>query len=162
MPTKTTEEVERSVLAARAEHRDGPDVLGPKVGVPARTASRIMRRHRMPYLHECDPLTGEVIRSSTQTAHRDERERPGELTHMDVKKIGRIPEGGGWRIHGRENVARDRINRPAYDHVHSLVDAHSRLAQARSYPTRRTRPALGSSNDRSTTSLSKASTGSSG
>jgi transposase InsO family protein len=134
MPTKTTEEVERRVLTARVEHRDGPDVLGPKVGVPARTVSRILRRHRVPYLRECDPITGEVIRSSKQTGHRYERERPGELVHMDVKKIGRIPEGGGWRIHGRDNVARDRVNGPGYDYVHSLVDDHSRLAYSEVLP----------------------------
>lgn len=70
MPTKTSDEVEQKVLAARAKHRDGPDVLSPKVGVPARTVSRILRRHRVPYLRECDPITGEVIRSSKQTAIR--------------------------------------------------------------------------------------------
>jgi transposase len=62
MPTKTPPEVEQKVLDARAEHRDGPDVLGPRVGVPARTVSRILRRHRVPYLRQCDPMTGEVIR----------------------------------------------------------------------------------------------------
>ena len=68
MPTRTTPEVEAKVLAARAEHRDGPDVLGPKVGVPARTVSRILRRYQVPYLRECDPMTGQVIRSSKSTA----------------------------------------------------------------------------------------------
>ncbi len=91
MPTKTRDEVEQKVLAARAERRDGPDVLGPKVGVPARTVSRILRRHHVPYLRELDPITGEVIRSSKQTGVRYERERPGELVHMDVKKLGKIP-----------------------------------------------------------------------
>ncbi len=128
MPTKTSAEVEHRVLAARAEHRDGPDVLAPKVGVPARTVSRILRRHDVPYLRDLDPITGEVIRSSKQTATRYERERPGELVHMDVKKIGRIPDGGGWRVHGRGQVDRDRANGPGYDYIHSLVDDHSRLA----------------------------------
>jgi transposase InsO family protein len=126
-PTRTAPEVEQRVLAARAEHREGPDVLGPKVGVPARTVSRILRRHAVPYLRECDAMTGEVIRSSKQTAVRYERERPGELVHMDVKKIGRIPDGGGWRVHGR-TVQRDRVNGPGYDYIHSIVDDHSRLA----------------------------------
>ncbi len=128
MPTKTSEEVEQRVLAARTAHRDGPDVLGPKVGVPARTVTRILRRHGVAYLRELDPMTGEVIRSSKQTAVRYERDRPGELVHMDVKKIGRIPDGGGWKAHGRDNVKRDRINGPGYDYVHSLVDDYSRLA----------------------------------
>ena len=133
MPTKTTPEVEEQVLAARAEHRDGPDVLAPKVGVPARTISRILRRHGVPYLRECDPMTGEVIRSSKQTAVRYERDRPGELVHMDVKKIGRIPDGGGWRAHGRA-IPRDRVNGPGYDYIHSLVDDRSRLAYSEVLP----------------------------
>jgi transposase InsO family protein len=133
MPTRTSREVEQRVLAARAQLRDGPDVLGPKVGIPARTVSRILRRHHVPYLRDCDPMTGDVIRSSKQTAVRYERDRPGELVHMDVKKIGRIPDGGGWRAHGR-TVPRDRVNGPGYDYVHSLVDDHSRLAYSEVLP----------------------------
>jgi transposase InsO family protein len=133
MPTKTAPEVEEKVVAARVEHREGPDVLSPKVGVPARTVSRILRRHEMPYLRECDPMTGEVIRSSKQTAVRYERDRPGELVHMDVKKIGRIPDGGGWRAHGRA-ISRDRVNGPGYDYIHSLVDDRSRLAYSEVLP----------------------------
>lgn len=52
-------------------------------------------RHHVPYLRELNPLTGAIIRASKITAVRYERERPGELVHMDVKKIGRIPGGGG-------------------------------------------------------------------
>lgn len=130
MPTKTSAAVEQEVLAARAERRDGPDVLGPKVGVPARTVSRILRRHNVPYLRELDPITGQVIRSSKQTATRYERVRPGELVHMDVKKLGKIPDGGGWKAHGRQmgsTAARKKI-KVGYDYVHSLLDDHSRLA----------------------------------
>ena len=134
MPTKTSDEVEQKVLAARSEHRDSPDVLSAKVGVPARTVSRILRRHHVPYLPECDPMTGEVIRSSKQTAVRYERERPGELVHMDVKKLGKIPDGGGWRAHGRANGNHDRKVKIGYDYVHSLVDDHSRLAYSEVLP----------------------------
>jgi transposase len=79
MPTKTSHETEQKVLAARAKYRDRPDVLGPKAGVPARTVSRILRRHGVPYLRECNPMSGEVIRSPKQAAVRYERNRPGEL-----------------------------------------------------------------------------------
>ncbi len=74
-------------------------------------------------------MTGAVIRSSKQTATRYERSRPGELVHMDVKKLGRIPDGGGWRAHGRAagSTSRRRSVVVGYDYVHSLVD-HSRLA----------------------------------
>jgi transposase InsO family protein len=130
MPTRTSREVEQMVLVARAEYREGADVLGPKVGVPARTVSRILRRHGVPYLRDCDPMTGEVIRSSKQTAVRYERQRPGELAHMDVKKLGRIPDGGGWRAHGRAATVdhRHKKVKVGYDYVHSLVDDHTRLA----------------------------------
>ncbi len=101
MPTRTCGEVEAKIVQARAEQRCGADVLGPMIGVPPRTVSRVLRRHRVAYLRECDPMTGEVIRSSKSTAMRYEREKPGELVHMDVKKLGKIPDGGGWRAHGR-------------------------------------------------------------
>lgn len=137
MPTKTAPEVEEKVLTARGEHRDGPDVLAAKVGVPARTISRILRRHGVPYLRECDPMTGEIIRSSKQTAVRYERERPGELVHMDVKKLGKIPDGGGWRARGETRTNHQaRIDKApiGYDYVHSLVDDHSRLAYSEILP----------------------------
>lgn len=134
MPTKTSDEVEQKVLAARVKHREGPDVLGPKVGVPARTVSRILRRHQVPYLHELDPITGQVIRSSKQTTIRYERNHPGELVHMDVKKLGKIPDGGGWKARGRANTKRDRNVKVGYDYVHSLVDDHSRLAYSELLP----------------------------
>jgi len=81
-------------------------------------------------------MTGQVIRSSKATATRYERPRPGELVHLDVKKIGRIPDGGGWRAHGRASgsVTRDRSTRVGYDYVHSLVDDHSRLAYSEILP----------------------------
>jgi transposase InsO family protein len=130
MPARTSAEVEAQVLAARAEYRRGQDWLGPELGIPARTVSRILRRHQVPRLAACDPLTGQVIRASKTTAVRYERDRPGELVHMDVKKIGRIPDGGGWRAHGRAagSTARDRKTKIGFDYVHSLVDDHSRLA----------------------------------
>src|SRR5438046_1629518 len=101
MPAQTARAVEAKVVAARLEHRRGPDWLGAELGVPARTVSRILRRHQLPYLADCDPLSGQPIRSIQQTACRYEKDRPGELVHMDVKKIGKIPDGGGWRAHGR-------------------------------------------------------------
>ena len=130
MPTRTRPEVEAKVLAARSTLRQGQDRIGPELGVPARTVSRILRRHQVPRLCDCDPLTGEVIRASKTTARRYERERPGELVHMDVKKIGRIPNGGGWRAHGREmgSTNERKKNKIGYDFVHSLVDDHSRVA----------------------------------
>ena len=130
MPTRTSDENERRVLDARAEHRKGQDWLGPELGLAPRTVSRILRRHNIPRLCDLDPLTGDVIRASKTTTVRYERDRPGELVHMDVKKIGRIPDGGGWRAHGREasRTSAQKKAAPGYDFVHSVVDDHSRLA----------------------------------
>jgi transposase InsO family protein len=135
MPTRTPAEVEQRVLQGRREHRRGQDWLGPELGVPARTVSRILRRHRVPHLRECDPMTGQVIRASKSTAVRYERQRPGELVHMDVKKLGKIPDGGGWRAHGRgPGDNRNRRQGTGYDYVHSLVDDYSRLAYSEILP----------------------------
>jgi transposase InsO family protein len=127
-PSRTSTERERVVLQVRAAERVGRDEVAFQTGVPARTVSRILARHGVPRLAQLDPMTGELIRSSKTTAVRYERERPGELVHMDVKKLGRIPDGGGWRALGRENADRDRTKKTGYDYVHSLVDDHSRLA----------------------------------
>lgn len=130
MPTRTAPEVEAVVLDARRQHRRGQDWLGPELGMSPRTVSRILRRHDAPRLSSCDPLTGEVIRASKTTAVRYERDRPGELVHMDVKKIGRIPDGGGWRAHGRQmgSTSAKKKARIGFDYVHSMVDDHSRFA----------------------------------
>ena len=101
--------------------------------------TRVQSAIEMPRLCDLDPLTGTVIRASKTTAVRYERARPGELVHMDVKKIGRIPDGGGWRAHGRAATSpvRDRRRGPGYDYVHALVDDHSRLAYAEVHPDER-------------------------
>ena len=129
-PTRTSAEVEERVVTARRVLRVGPDRLSDELGVPARTISRILRRHHMPYLFECDPLTGDVIRASQQTTVRYERATPGELIHIDVKKIGRIPDGGGWKAWGRQmgKTSAQKKARIGYDYVHSAVDDHTRLA----------------------------------
>lgn len=131
-PTRTPAEVEAAVVAARRRLRVGPDRLADELGVPARTISRILRRHQVPYLAECDPLTGMVIRASRQTTTRYERAIPGELVHVDVKKLGRIPDGGGWRAWGRQmgSTAARKQTRIGYDYIHSAVDDHTRLAYA--------------------------------
>ena len=82
----------------------------------------------MPYLFECDPLTGDVIRASKTTTVRYERATPGELIHIDVKKIGRIPDGGGWGGAGGRGTFCKKRPRVGYDYIHSAVDDHTRLA----------------------------------
>ncbi|KDE97636.1 transposase [Mycolicibacterium aromaticivorans JS19b1 = JCM 16368] len=135
-PRRTSAVIEDAVLELRRASRRGQDWIGAELGLPARTISAILRRHQLPYLRDCDPLTGDVIRSSKATAVRYERARPGELIHMDVKKIGRIPDGGGWKAHGRakSRSAAQRNARIGFDYVHSVVDDHSRLAYSEILP----------------------------
>lgn len=129
-PTRTSRRVENRVLACRRKQRRGQDWIADETGVPARTVNRILARHHIPRLAECDPLTGAVIRASRASTCRYERERPGELIHADVKKIGKIPTGGGWKAHGRSmgSTWAGKKARIGYDYIHSAVDDHSRLA----------------------------------
>src|SRR3712207_1541824 len=135
-PRRTAAEVEDRIVDLRSRERRGPAWLGAELGVPARTVSRVLVRRGQPRLAALDQMTGEVIRSSKVTAVRYERSRPGELVHMDVKKLARIPEGGGWRAHGRAagSTSRRRSTVVGYDYVHSLVDDHSRLAYSEILP----------------------------
>ncbi|MFI7589949.1 IS481 family transposase [Spongisporangium articulatum] len=136
MPSATSVKVETRVLAARAKLRAGRDVVAAATKVPARTVSRILARHGVPRLAECDPITGLPIRASRVTTCRYERDHPGDLIHVDVKKLGKIPPGGGWRVHGRAVTTADKHKRPkiGFDYVHAAVDDHSRLAYAEILP----------------------------
>lgn len=135
MPTKSTPDRERAVLEARSRVRVGPARLALRTGVPARTISRILARHQVPPLAWLDPATGALIRATKATTNRYEHEHPGDLIHVDVKKLGRIPDGGGWRAHGRSEEVRGRGI--GYDYVHAAVDDHSRLAYAEIHPDER-------------------------
>lgn len=140
MPARTSPEVEAQVVEVRRRERRGRDWIAAELGVPARTVSRILARHQMPHLDLLDPMTGQLIRASKATAVRYERDRPGELVHMDVKKLGRIPDGGGWRVEGPGTInhrGRSSKTRGGYDYVHSLVDDHSRLAYSEILPDER-------------------------
>jgi transposase InsO family protein len=137
MPTRTSAAVEARLVQLRREHRRGPDWISAESGVPARTVSRVLARHGVPRLAELDPLTGQRIRSTKATTTRYQRQQPGELVHMDVKKLGRIPDGGGWRAQGQTTInhrSRATKTRLGYDYVHSLVDDCSRLAYSEVLP----------------------------
>jgi transposase InsO family protein len=112
--------------------RSGPLRIAAITGVPARTVSRILNRYGLPPLAWCDPLTGQLIRASRATANRYERERPGELVHVDVKKLGRIPDGGGWRADPNQSLRNHKTGhaRVGFDYVHAVIDDHTRLAYA--------------------------------
>lgn len=136
-PTRTTPDREQAVLEARARLRLGPARLASVTGVPARTITRILNRHHVPPLAWLDPITGTVIRATRATTHRYEHPHPGDLVHIDVKKLGRIPDGGGWRAHGGTTANhQSRVDKTpiGYDYVHAAVDDHTRLAYAEIHP----------------------------
>lgn len=127
-PHRTTPDVEVAVCAMRAQIRRGPHRIAQKLQLPPSAVHAILVRHGMSRLRRLDRTTGVPIRVATPV--RYERERPGELIHIDVKKLGRIPDGGGWRVHGREakRGAGNPNQRLGYDFLHVAIDDHSRYA----------------------------------
>jgi transposase InsO family protein len=107
-----------AILAARHELGLGPHRLAPVVGSPRSTITDVLRRHGLSRLGDRDRPSGVPIRYV--------RERPGELLHMDVKKLGRIPDGGGHRFRGRGKDT--PWARRGYDFVHQAIDDMSRVA----------------------------------
>lgn len=138
MPSATSASATAKLVELRRVERIGRDELARQVGVSPSTASRIIARAGLPALHELDPVTGIRIRASRRTQLRYERERPGDLVHIDVKKLGRIPDGGGWRLQGPATInhdkGRDRSVRLGFDYIHVAVDDHSRVAFAQILP----------------------------
>ena len=130
--TRTARPVERHVVRLRWRRRQGRDWIAEHTGASPRTVSRILARYGMPALADIDPVTGERIRGGPKTKHRYERPHPGDLLHIDVKKLGRIPDGGGWRLHGFHT--RHRGERIGFDYIHTAVDDHSRVAYAEVLP----------------------------
>jgi transposase InsO family protein len=125
-PHRLDRQLEARIVAIRRECRKGPLWIALQLGLHASTVGRVLRRHQLPLLSHLDPATGVLIRGRRASAQRYEYDAPGGLIHVDVKKLGKIPPGGGWRIHGRSEQVRGRGN--GYDYVHSAVDDHSRLA----------------------------------
>jgi transposase InsO family protein len=119
-PHQTPARVERRIVALRQSRKLGPARLAGIVGMPASTVHRVLVRHGMNRLAWMDRPTGRVVR-------RIETSRPGELVHIDVKKLARIPDGGGHKKLGRSTETKRRRG-AGYTHVHSAIDAYSRLA----------------------------------
>lgn len=119
-PHRTAPATEAQVCRLRQDRKLGPARIGPILGLPSSTVHRILTRHGLNRLAFLDRPTGQVIR-------RYERDRAGELIHVDVKKLGRIPDGGGHKALGRQAGRATRSNM-GFDFVHSAVDDHSRLA----------------------------------
>lgn len=130
MPARTSHKLEKRVLAARQRRKRGAVVLAAELGLNPSTVGRILARHRVPHLAVIDPITGERVRSSRRSENRYEHSTPGAMIHVDVKKLGRIPPGGGWRIHGRDATVAHRKKKikTGYDFIHTAIDDYTRLA----------------------------------
>jgi transposase InsO family protein len=130
IPNRTRPELEARVLRLRRERKLGPHRIAGMTGLAPSTTHAILARHNLSRLAWMDRPTGQVVR-------RYERDRPGELVHVDVKKLGRLRDGGGWRAHGRDSDqhrARHNTARVGYDYVHAAIDDHTRLAYAEVHP----------------------------
>ena len=138
LANRTPVKVVRRIVSLRLRKRLGPVELAALTGVPASTVHAVLRRCRLNRLSHVDRVTGEPIR-------RYEHDRPGSLLHADVKKLGNIPDGGGWRYVGRQQGDRHRaamanaglVQRGKWScprvgtaYVHTVLDDHSRVAYA--------------------------------
>ena len=125
-PGRCPRRTERRIIALRFTRRWGPHRIGYHLGVPRATVGRVLARYRMPLLVHLDQATGLPVRRPAVV--RYEAPAPGDLVHVDIKKLGRIPDGGGHRVLGRELGKRDRKRGVGYAYLHHAVDDHSRLA----------------------------------
>jgi transposase InsO family protein len=119
--------VVQEILSARQRLKFGPHRLAPEVGCPRSTIYGVLRRHRLSRLDHLDRPSAVPVRYV--------RDHPGELLHLDVKKLGRIPPGGGHRMLGRSTETKRRGN--GYDYIHVAVDDASRVAFVGVFPDER-------------------------
>jgi transposase InsO family protein len=133
-PHRTPARAERRVVGLRVSRRWGPARIAYHLGLNVSTVHRILTRYGCPPLRWTDPATGAPVRAKRRQVVRYERAAPGDLVHVDVKKLGRIPDGGGHRYLGRAAGRRntrkhDVAGRRAlgYAYLHHAMDDHSRL-----------------------------------
>ena len=130
-PGRTPHRTERRIINLRVVRRWGPARIGYLLGLHPSTVYRVLSRYRLARLAWLDRATGQPVR-------RYEHPHPGDLIHLDVKKLGKIPDGGGWRVHGRATGTRNartattvrKGSHPVtgYHYLHTALDDHSRLA----------------------------------
>jgi transposase InsO family protein len=118
-PRRSSDVVTAAILSARAPQRYGPARLAPLTGHPRSTIYDVLRRAGLNRLRDTERVTGAPVRYAA--CH------PGALVHQDHKKLGRVPDGGGWRILGRGLASQDRRVR-GYEHLEVFVDDASRYA----------------------------------
>jgi transposase InsO family protein len=140
-PNRLHARAERRIVNLRVTRRWGPARIAYHLGLNPSTVYRVLLRYRCPPLRWTDPATGTRTKTSSREKNRYEHAAPGDLVHVDIKKLGRIPDGGGWHMLGRgskqdkrSHSAADRAARAGarpsrgYVYLHHAVDDHSRLA----------------------------------
>lgn len=123
-PNQTPQRTERRIIALRVTRRWGPHRIAYHLGLPQSTVSKVLRRYRVPLLGHIDLNTGVRVRKPKPV--RYEHEHPGDLIHVDVKKLGRIPDGGGHRTLGQAKGKKNKTG-VGYSFIHSAIDDHSRM-----------------------------------
>src|SRR5215207_6039501 len=113
-PRRLSRELEQRILQAREFAKAGPLIVAGQLGLPASTVWKVLRRYGVSRLRR--PARGPVVRY--------ERERPGELVHVDIKKLGRF-----WTV-GKAILGdgMHRSRRAGWQYLHLAIDDHSRLA----------------------------------
>jgi transposase InsO family protein len=123
-PNRTPPPVRRQVIRLRRKRRWGADRIAHQVGLAASTVQNILNHAGVGRLDRGDRAT------AARPVRRYQRDSPGELIHVDIKKLAGIPDGGGWRIHGPgfpgEKSSKDR--RAGYRYIHTAVDDRTRIA----------------------------------
>ena len=126
-PHRTPLRTEHRIINLRFTRRWGPHRIAYHLHLSRSTVQAVLRRYGMPLLRHLDQNTGLAVRRPAP--QRYEHRAPGELVHVDIKKLGRIPDGGGHRKLGRTLGNRNNKNRGrGYAFLHHAVDDHSRLA----------------------------------
>ena len=120
-PARVIASLERRIERIHRREKLRPARIGFRLGMHASTVHRVLCRRGLNRLAWLDRASGQLIRRSRRYEHA----RPGDLLHIDVKKLERMPPGGGWRAHGRGQAPRSRTG---YAFIHSAVDHHTRLA----------------------------------
>ena len=121
-PNRTRRRLRRRVIMLRKKRRWGADHIGFEVGLAASTVHNILRGAGLGRLDRGDRATNKP------PPMRYQRDTPGELIHVDIKKLSGIPDGGGWRIHGRGNDGRHGHGGYGYRYIHTAIDDRSRIA----------------------------------
>ena len=135
-PNRTPVPVVRKIVHLRWKQRLGPVEIADRLNMQSSTVYAVLVRCRLNRLTHIDRATGEPIR-------RYEHDKPGDMLHMDVKKLGRVPDGGGWRYVGRQQGGKNRsatvgrTGKPRNKwhnpligrcYLHTVIDDHSRVA----------------------------------